>query len=209
MKTYISLSGFDSSQIVSLIVKYGIEGGDLIILIRPEDETDTRGEQTIQAIRDLSRQIDSSIGLQIHHVNHRDLEEMVVSLKDLIEKADGQVIANLSGGPREIFLAFTIACLSRSDKIFKTTNYSDIDRSLSEILLPNITAALEEKQKQILKDVFENQPTTIGDIAKRLSVSESTISRQVARLADQNALDLVQKGKTKEIRITLTGKLLL
>jgi CRISPR-associated protein Csa3 len=134
---------------------------------------------------------------------------MVVSLKDLIEKADGQVIANLSGGPREIFLAFTIACLSRSDKIFKTTNYSDIDRSLSEILLPNITAALEEKQKQILKDVFENQPTTIGDIAKRLSVSESTISRQVARLADQNALDLVQKGKTKEIRITLTGKLLL
>jgi len=209
MKTYISLSGFDSSQIVSLIVKYGIEGGDLIILIRPENETDTRGEQTIQAIRDLSRQIDSSIGLQIHRVNHRDFEEMVVSLKDLIEKADGQVIANLSGGPREIFLAFTIACLSRSDKIFKTTNYSDIDRNLSEILLPNITDALEEKQKQILKDVFENQPTTIGDIAKRLSASESTISRQVARLADQKALDLVQKGKTKEIRITLTGKLLI
>jgi len=209
MKTYISLSGFDSSQIVSLIVKYGIEGGDLIILIRPEDETDTRGEQTIQAIRDLSRQIDSSIGLQIHRVNHRDFEEMVVSLKDLIENAKGQVISNLSGGPREIFLAFTIASLSRSDKIFKTTGYSDIDRSLSEILLPNITAALEEKQKQILKDVFENQPTTIGDIAQRLSVSESTISRQVARLADQKALDLVQKGKTKEIRITLTGKLLL
>ncbi|RQW79450.1 MAG: CRISPR locus-related DNA-binding protein [Methanothrix sp.] len=208
MKTYISLSGFDSSQIVSLIVKYGIEGGDLIILIRPEDETDTRGEQTIQAIRDLSRQIDSSIGLQIHRVNHRDFEEMVVSLKDLIENAKGQVISNLSGGPREIFLAFTIASLSRSDKIFKTTGYSDIDRSLSEILLPNITAALEEKQKQILKDVFENQPTTIGDIAQRLSVSESTISRQVARLADQKALDLVQKGKTKEIRITLTGKLL-
>ncbi|MHC1687557.1 MAG: HTH domain-containing protein [Methanothrix sp.] len=60
-----------------------------------------------------------------------------------------------------------------------------------------------------LKDVFENQPTTIGDIAQRLSVSESTISRQVARLGDQKALDLVQKGKTKEIRITLTGKLLL
>ena len=209
VKTYISLSGFDSSQIVSLIVKYGIEGGDLIILIRPEDETDTRGEQTVQAIRDLSRQIDSSIDLKIHRVNHRDFEEMVVSLKDLIENAKGQVIANLSGGPREIFLAFTIACLSLSDKIFKTTNYSDIDRSLCEIILPNITAALEEKQKQILKDVFENQPTTISNIAQRLSVSESTISRQVARLADQKALDLVQKGKTKEIRITLTGRLLL
>ncbi|MDD1750513.1 MAG: hypothetical protein LUO89_11640, partial [Methanothrix sp.] len=68
MKSYISLSGFDSSQIVSLIVKYGIEGGDRIILIRPEVELDTRGELTVQAVRDLSRQISSSIDLQIHRV---------------------------------------------------------------------------------------------------------------------------------------------
>jgi CRISPR-associated protein Csa3 len=209
MKTYISLSGFDSSQIVSLIVKYGIEGGDCIILIRPEEEKDPRGEQTVQAIRDLSRQIDSSIDLKIYRVNHRDFEGMVVSLKDLIENAKGSIIANLSGGPREIFLAFTVACLSRSNKIFKTTSYSDIDRRLNDIVLPNISAELEEKQKQILLDIIDNQPTNIGDIAKRLFVSESTISRQVARLADLKALYLVPKGKTKEISITLTGKLLI
>ena len=209
MKTYISLSGFDSSQIVSLIVKYGIEGGDCIILIRPEEEKDPRGEQTVQAIRDLSRQIDSSIDLSIYRVNHRDFEGMVVSLKGLIENAEGRIIANLSGGPREIFLAFTIACLSRSNKIFKTTSYSDIDRCLSEIVLPNISAVLEEKQTQILSDILDNQPTNIGEIAKRLSVSESTISRQVARLADIKSLHIVPKGKTKEISITLTGKLLI
>jgi CRISPR-associated protein Csa3 len=209
MKTYISLSGFDSSQIVSLIVKYGVEGKDRIILIRPEVELDTRGEQTVQAIRDLSRQIDSTIDLQIHRVDHRDFEGMVVSLKALLEKAEGQVIANLSGGPREIFLAFTIACLSQSEKIFKATNYSDIERSLHEITLPNITAVLEDRQKRILKDINDSQPTTITDVARRLCVSESTISRQVARLADLGALHLLQKGKTKEIRITLAGKILL
>jgi len=209
MKTYISLSGFDSSQIVSLIVKYGVEGKDRIILIRPEVELDTRGEQTVQAIRDLSRQIDSSIDLQIHRVDHKDFEGMVVSFKALLEKSEGQIIANLSGGPREIFLAFTIACLSQAGKIFKTTNYSDIERRLHEITLPNITATLEDRQKMILKDVNESQPTNITDIAKRLSVSESTISRQVARLAEIGALDVLQKGKTKEVRITLTGKILL
>ena len=209
MKTYISLSGFDSSQILSLIVKYGIEGGDRIILIRPDEEKDMRGELTVQAIRDLSRQIDSSINLQIHRVNHRDFEGMVLSLKGLLENAEGQIIANLSGGPREIFLAFTIACISQSGKIYKTTNFSDIERSLNEVTLPNIAAVLEEKQKRILTDIFESQPTTITDIAERLYVSESTISRQVARLADLKALHLVPKGKTKEIRITLTGKLLL
>jgi CRISPR-associated protein Csa3 len=134
---------------------------------------------------------------------------MVVSLKALLEKAEGQIIANLSGGPREIFLAFTIACLSEAGKIFKTTNYSDIERSLNEVTLPNITAILEDRQKRILEDVSMNQPTTITDIAKRLSVSESTISRQVARLAKLGAVHLVQKGKTKEVRITLTGKILL
>ncbi len=209
MKTYISLSGFDSSQIVSLIVKYGVEGKDTIILIRPEVEPDARGEQTVQAIRDLSRQIDSSIDLQIHRVDHRDFEGMVVSLKALLENAKGQIIANLSGGPREIFLAFTIACLSEAGRIFKATNYSDIERSLQEVTLPNITAILEDRQKTILKDVSENQPTNITDIAKRLSVSESTISRQVARLADLGALHLLQRGKTKVVRITLAGKILL
>ncbi len=209
MKTYITLSGFDSSQIISLIVKYGVEGGDTIILIRPEVEPDTRGELTVQSIRDLSRQIDSSIDLQIHRVDHRDFEGMVISLKSLLEMAKGQIIANLSGGPREIFLAFTIACLSQSEKISKTTNYSDIERSLHEITLPNITATLEDGQKRILRDANENQPTTITHIAKRLSISESTISRQVARLEKIGALHLLQKGKTKEVRITLTGKILL
>ena len=141
-----SLSGFDSSQIVSLIVKYGIE---------------TSEKEEYRQLR------------------------------------------------AEIFLAFTIRLPLSVDKIFKTTNYSDIERSLREIVLPNITAVLDGKQRQILIDVLMNQPTTIGDIAKRLSVSESTISRQVARLAELGALHLVQKGKTKEVRITLTGKILL
>lgn len=209
MKTYISLSGFDSSQIVSLIVKYGIEGGDSIVLIRPIEEKDPRGEQTVQAIRDLSRQIDSSIDLKIYRVNHQDFEGMVYSLKDLIEKSEGDITVNLSGGPREIFLALTIASIACSKRISRTTNYSDIDRRLNEFVLPNISTDIDEKQKEILSDILSNQPTNIGDIAQRLSISESTISRQVSRLVDLKALCIVPKGKTKEISITLTGRMLI
>jgi CRISPR-associated protein Csa3 len=209
MKTYISLSGFDTSQIVSLIVKYGIESGDRIILIRPEDEKDSRGESTVQAIRDLSRQIDSSIEVNTYRVNHRDFEGMVISLIDLLKNAKGQVMINLSGGPREIFLAFVVACISESQKIFKTTNFSDIDRTMNEITLPNITHILDERLKRVLKDVSENQPTTITEIAQRLKISESTVSRQISELLSLKALDLTQKGKIKEVRITLTGKILL
>ncbi len=209
MKTYISPIGFDSSQLVSLIVKYGIEGGDRIVLVRPEEETDKRGELAVQAIRDLSLQIDSSIDLQIFRVNHRDFEGMILALRDLLRASEGRIIVNLSGGPREIFLAFTIACLCVSDRIYKATNFSDIDRSLKEITLPNIKATPDERFMKILRDVEANQPTSINEIAKRLNISESSVSRQVAALAELKALDVVQKGKMKEVRITLTGKLFL
>jgi CRISPR-associated protein Csa3 len=209
MKTYISLSGFDTSQIISLMVKYGIERGDRLILIRPVEEKDSRGESTVQAIIDLSRQIDSSIAVDIHRVDHRDFEGMVISMIRLLKNAEGHIVANLSGGPREIFLAFVVACLSQSQAIFKTTNFSDIDRTMNEIVLPNIAHILDERLKRVLRDVDLHQPTTITEIASRLEISESTVSRQVGELLGLKALHLTQKGKTKEVRITLTGKILL
>jgi len=209
MRSYISLSGFDTSQILSLIVKYGIEGNDKIILIRPKHETDDRGETTIQAVKDLSRQIDSNIKVEIHRVDHHDFEDMVISFIDLIKNTPGEIITNISGGPREIFLAFTIACLSQSDKINKTTNYSDIDLVMKEITLPNIIHIPDEKLKEILSDINENQPTTITEIANRLNISESTASRQIKKLFERKALDIAQEGKSKKIRMTLAGKILL
>jgi len=209
MRSYISLSGFDTSQILSLIVKYGIEGNDKIILIRPEHETDDRGETTIQAVKDLSKQIDSNIKVEIHRVDNHNFEDMVLSFIDLIKNTPGEIITNISGGPREIFLAFTIACLSQSDKINRTTNYSDIDRVMKEITLPNIIYALDEKLKEILYDINKNQPTTVTEIANRLNLSESTFSRQIKKLFERKALDIVQEGKSKKIRVTLAGKILL
>jgi CRISPR-associated protein Csa3 len=209
MKTYLSLSGFDASQIVSLIVKYGIEGGDQIILIRPKEDTDQRGGALVQAIKDLSKQIDSAINVSTYRVDHRDFESMVLSLIELLKVAEGEIIVNISGGPREIFLAFILACLSQPSKISKATNYSDIDRSMREITIPNIVNVLDEKLKRVLKDINENHPTTISEVAKRLNISESSASRQINELVDLKALGLIQKGKLKQPFITLTGKMLL
>lgn len=209
MKTYISLSGFDTSQILSLMVKYGIEGDDRIILIRPEKETDGRGELTVQAVRDLSKQIDSSIKVEIHRVDHQNFEGMLLSLIDLIKNTEGEIVANISGGPREIFLAFAIACLSQSQRIRKATSYSDIDRVMREIHLPKIVQGLDEKSKAVLGDVRDNQPTTITEMAENLNLSESTISRQVGRLVDLDALRVIPEGKKKLIQTTLTGEIFL
>lgn len=208
MKTYISLSGFDTSQILSLIVKYGIEKNDRIILIRPLHENDIRGNATVQAIQNLSHQIDSTINVEIHRVEHQNFDEMVLSLVNLIKNTPGKIITNISGGPREIFLAFTMACTSQSHRIYKCTNFSDIDRVMNEITLPSIKLVIDEKLRDILNIISANQPTTITEIARQLNISESTVSRQVNKLLDYKAVDTILKGKTKQITITLTGTIL-
>ncbi len=212
MKTYISLSGFDTSQIVSLMVKFGIEGNDRLVLIRPEgEEDDLRGEAAIQAIQELSRKINTTIIVDIHRVDHRDFEGMVISFIDLIRRSEGEIVVNLSGGPREIFLALTVAAIAQASRISKTTNFSDIDRAIRDVNLPEIRIPnlIDDKLRTVLSDILENQPTTITEIARRNALSESTVSRRINKLQDLNAVDVIAKGKSKEVRITLVGEILL
>lgn len=209
MKTYISTVGFDASQFLSLIVKYGIEKNDRIVLLRPNTESDKRAEGTIEAIKKLSEQIDGTIIVDVFRVDHRDFEAMLLSIINLIQSINGAIIANISGGPREIFLAFTVACITQSRKIHRITNYGDIDRNLTEIQFPHIAHTIDEKTTKILSDVIEHEPTTISEIANRLNISESTVSRHISKSHKWKSIDIVQDGKIKLISATLTGKILI
>jgi len=209
MKTYISTIGFDISQIISLIVKYGIEKGDRFVLIRPEEENDPRAENTLNEIRKFTNQIHYEIKIEVFRVPHKDFEGCVLKMMNLISSQEGEIIANMSGGPREVLVPFAVACLVNSSKIKKTVSFSDMDRVAREISLPQITCLLDKKTMRLLSDVSEHQPTTITDIAKRTNFSESTISRFITRLVDMHAIIIAQKGKIKEITVSFTGNVLL
>ena len=209
MKTYISTIGFDISQIISLIVKYGIEKGDRFVLIRPEEENDPRAENTLNEIQKFTNQIHHEIKIEVFRVPHKDFEGCVLQMMNLISSQEGEIIANISGGPREVLISFVVACLVNSHKIKKTVSFSDMDRMAREISLPQITCLMDEKTKFLLSDISKHQPTTITEIAKRTDFSESTISRFIARLIDMNAVKIAQKGKIKEITVSFTGNVLL
>jgi len=214
MKTYISPLGFDTTHIISLIVKHGIEKHDRIILLRPV-ASDTRADRAIEDIRDLTTKIDSTISLDIVEIDHHDFGAMILSLMDLISSAalpgmpDSKIIVNLSGGPRDILVALTAASMALSDLIYKTTNWSDIDRELREIELPHIARTPDKKTRQILDDILKHAPTTLTEIAARLGISESTVSRSCAKLADSHAIGITPIGRNKQIALTLSGKVLL
>ena len=215
MKTYISPLGFETTHVISLIVKHGIEKGDRIILLRPI-ASDSRADRAVEDIKDLTGKVDRTITVDVVPIDHHDFGAMMLNLMDLIASAAqpaaparGKVIVNLSGGPREILIALTAASMALSDLIYKTTNFSDIDRELREIELPHIARTPDEKVRQILGDILKNEPTTLTAIAARLGVSESTISRSCAKLADMYMVEITPVGRNKQIALTLSGKVLL
>lgn len=209
MKTYVSLLGFETTQFFSLIVKYGIEKNDRIILIRPQDESDQRGQKAVREVEDIAAKIDISFKVNVHKVNHLDFDSMLLSMIDLLENLEGEIIANISGGPRDVLLAFSIACMAKAEKISRVTNYSDIDHELREISLPHIVNGLDEKLIMLLEDIAKNEPTIASEIADHLQISESTISRSLNKLKDLKAIDVNSKGKTNYISVTTTGKIFL
>lgn len=209
MKTYVSLLGFDTKHFFSLIVKYGIEKHDKIIMIRPQDERDQRGPNAVREVEDIAAKIDTSIKVDVYKVNHLDFDSMLLSIIDLLDSITGEIITNISGGSRDILLAFSIACMAKAEKISKVTSYSDIDHELREISLPDIVNGLDEKLNMLLEDIAKNEPTIASEIADRLQISESTISRSLNKLKDLKAIDVNSKGKTKYISTTTTGKIFL
>ncbi len=214
MKTYISPLGFETTHVISLIVAHGIEKGDRIILLRPIT-SDSRADRAVADIMDLTAKVDRTITVDVVPIDHHNFGAMMLSLMDLIASAAppaisaGKVIVNLSGGPREILIALTAASMALSDLIYKTTNFSDIDRELTEIELPHITRQLDKTAGQILRYLVGHEHTTLVEVARRIGASESKISRQSAKLAEMRAVEIVPAGRSKQIAITLSGRALL
>jgi CRISPR-associated protein Csa3 len=134
---------------------------------------------------------------------------MLLSIIDLLNSTETEIIANTSGGSRDLFLAFSIACMTNLEKIIKITNYSDIDHELQEISLPYIVCRLDAKLVILLEDIVKHEPTIASEIAERLQTSESTVSRNLNTLKELRAINVNHQGKTKYISTTTTGKIFL
>ena len=84
-----------------------------------------------------------------------------------------------------------------------------MDHELREISLPYIMCRLDVKLVMLLEDIVKNEPTIASEMAERLQISESTISRNLNKLKELRAIDANHKGKTNNISTTITGKIFL
>jgi CRISPR-associated protein Csa3 len=166
------------------------------------NKADERAEIAFKNVKEMIHKIDSCISIKRIRLDHCDFSCMIMNCIEVIKNAlkeqpKPSIIVNLSGGPREILVALTIASISHAPMITRVTCYSDVSRQLSQIDLPYFTSPLQDRELQILRDIKEYGPSSISDIAGRLQISESSISRYCARLISFGVIDLTAQGKRK------------
>jgi len=210
MRTYISPIGYNSTTVTRPVISRGVDTGDAVVMLRPRPESDdSRAEEAVADVERMLTEIEPETSSTVERIAHDDFQRAVLECSDVIRAADGDRIVNLGGGAREILLPFTTAAVAHAQLVDTALSFSDVDGTVREWKLPALTAAPSDRERRTLETIAElTDGASIPDVTKHAGVSKSTVTRHVDELERVGAVDTWRDGKTKHVRLTLTGKLL-
>jgi CRISPR-associated protein Csa3 len=210
MRTYISAIGFNSTSVTRPLLSHGIDTGDHVVLVRPDQSPNARAEEAIDDVERLLQEIEPEVNLTTERIAHDDFEQAVLECSDLIRAADGDRIVSLGGGARDVLLPFTIAAITHVRLLSTALFFSDLDGAVREWSLPRLTATIQDTTIETLRSIAEaDEAISIPKLTDRTGHSKSTVTRHVTALAEEEAIQTWTEGKTKFATVTLTGRLLL
>jgi len=209
MRTYVSTLGFHGTRVTRPVLRHGVAGGDVVVLLRPAtDDGDGRATEEITDIRRTLDEVAPDIEVRVERIDHETFDTAVRQCLDVLRAAEGEVVAGFGGGPREIFLPFTIAALVAHGDLTTAFQFNDIDGSVRELSLPDLMTPLSEQSLRTLSCVNEHDgETTLPEIAAAVEQSKSTIGRHLDELEAAEAIETTRKGKIRNVQITLSGDL--
>lgn len=209
MRTYVSTLGFHSTRVTRPVLKQGLDSGDRIVLLRPaDDDGGERAAEAISDIEDIVGQIDPDISVTVEQLPADDFTQTVREAVRVLDEATGEVIVTFGGGPREIFLPFTVAALVLRDEIDESLQFNDIDGSVQEVQLPDLLTPISDTAMETLGVVDElGGETTLPAIVEAHDRAKSTVGRHLDALESAGAVETTQEGKTRLVGLTLAGEL--
>ena len=211
MQTYVSPVGYDSTRVTRPVLSHGLDSGDTIVLLLPEeDDDDPRSREAVQDIERMLQQLEPNISVESELIPYDNFQDAVFRCLDILDAANGYLTVNFGGGPREIYLALTVAVLGRLENIETVTQFSDINGSVTEISLPYLGQKVSDTDQELLTVISAvGGGTVIPELTKQINRSKSTITRRVNQLEDDGILRTEMHGKTKYVELTFTGEFLL
>lgn len=210
MRTYLSPIGFNSTTVTRPLLSTGVDTGDTIVLLRPDSGDDSRSDEAITDVERLVREIEPEVTLETERIPVGDFEGAVRRCSDCILAADGRRIVTLGGGARDVLIPFAIAAITHVQLLDRALFFSDIDGTVDEWVLPRLTASVQGTTRDTLREIVdEPDGISIPNLTDRTARSKSTVTRHVTHLEERSVVETWTEGKTKYVKPTLTGELLL
>lgn len=197
-KTFVVTLGFDQSSIVRLIGERGLSRGDNILIIT-SSVPHPRTESALQSIREFVSKINPNTEIEVLRLNERAFVDNVVTLTKLIKNIENPII-DVSGGPKIIALSlFLAACFSGVSVVYMIAETTGERLEIPTLAVPE--HSLSDRQLEVLSLL----PARVSELAKKLRLSKSTISRVLKSLMLRG---LIYKRSDRVFEPTLTGAIL-
>lgn len=190
------------------ILNNGIETDDAVVLLRPRGDSSDQGADAVRDIRQTVQEFGPDAEVVVEPVTYDAFGTAVRECVDVLEAADGTVIVNFDGGPREVFLPFVVATLARPGLVDDAFQFRDIDQKVRELSLPNLVDRTPESTDETLEAITAlGGTTTLPEIATETSKARSTIGRHLDQLEAVGAVRTDKTEKTRRVELTLGGQL--
>lgn len=204
--TLIATLGFDEKFCYRAILRHGIKEGDRVILITAE-----RVEKVEKAYEWIEKLLQTSfsgkVEAQLVEVNVKKPEEAIRSVVEILRKAEGRIVVNLSGGMRALVVIVLLACLMlplNARFEIETEDFSGIVE-LNSSLIELIKSPPTSMNLEILK-LVEKGSRTVEELSKKLKKDESTIRRHLMELENQGLI-VAEKRKPLVVKTTELARL--
>jgi len=169
-----------------------------------------------KAVAEVHRAL-ASFGILHEHVVLHDPFDFGSFLRRFIEdikKAGTEPkVFNLTGGTKPMAVAATIACMVLGVPTFYVPEEQELAQAIElPIFRIRYSNVLTPKTYKILELIREASPASLGDLADRLGIQQSTLSGHIRKLEDSAAVRLVSvpgKGQLRRPELTEAGLLLL
>ncbi|MEY7849097.1 CRISPR-associated CARF protein Csa3 [Natrarchaeobius sp. A-rgal3] len=212
MRTYISPIGYDTRRVTRPVVQQGLGPDDTMILLRPSTESDTeRAMQAVADVEQLLQEIEPRATCSIERISTETFESTVRDCCAVVTDVDSEreVVVSLGGGPRDILLPLTIAALVLVQTIDQALFFSDLDSTVQEWRLPNLTTTIPKRAIDTFECIVAAEDwQVLSSIADETDQSKSTVIRHVNDLEDAGVVESDTTGKAKQVRAVFSGELL-
>lgn len=137
-----------------------------------------------------------------------DFDEATRQSLDVLRSADGETLAVLGGGAREIYLPFAVAALVARDTLSAVLQFGDTDHEVRSLSLPDLLASASAPARETLALVDDlGGETTLPALADASDRAKSTVGRHLDELETAGLVETESEGQTRLIGLTLSGEL--